>query len=102
MENIYHYASVSVALEKLKKEGYTYDFNHNFEEISLHPEDFIVSQMYQYEGNSSPDDSALVYAIVSKFGLKGVFVTGNSANSIDENAQFISKLDVKSKNNSHL
>lgn len=102
MEKIYHYASVSVALEQLKKEGYTYDFNQNFEEISLHPEDFTVNQMYQYEGNSSPDDSAMVYAIVSKFGLKGVFVTGNSANSIDENAPFISKLEVKSKNNSHL
>lgn len=102
MKSIYHYASVSVALEKLKNEGYTYDFNQNFKEIFLNPDDFIVNQIYQYEGNSSPDDSALVYAIVSKFGLKGVFVTGNSANSVDENAQFISKLEVRTKNNAHL
>lgn len=102
MNSIYNYATVSVALEKLKKEGYTYDFNQNFAEILLHPNDFIVNQIYQYEGNSSPDDSAIVYGIVSKFGLKGVFVTGNAANSVDENAQFISKIEVRTKNNTHL
>ena len=82
MTNIYKYASVSVALKQLRKEGFTYDFNQNSEEIILHPENYIVNQIYQYEGNSSPDDSAIVYAIVSKFGLKGVFVTGSSANFV--------------------
>jgi hypothetical protein len=61
-----------------------------------------VNQIYQYEGESNPDDSAIVYAIISKFGLKGVFVTGTAANSIDENAEFISKLIIKDSNNSHL
>jgi hypothetical protein len=102
MSNIYHYESVSVALNKLRNEGYTYDFNTNFNEIYLHPDDYIVNQIYQYEGESNPDDSAIVYAIISKFGLKGVFVTGTAANSIDENAEFISKLIIKDSNNSHL
>ena len=102
MTNIYNYASVSVALKQLRKEGFTYDFNQNSEEIILHPENYIVNQIYQYEGNSSPDDSAIVYAIVSKFGLKGVFVTGSSANSVDENAHIISKLVIKNRNDTHL
>jgi hypothetical protein len=86
----------------LRNEGFTYDFNQNSKEIILHPENYIVNQIYQYEGNSSPDDSAIVYGIVSKFGLKGVFVSGSSANSVDDNAHFISKLAIKAKNDSHL
>ena len=86
----------------MRNEGFTYDFNQNSKEIILHPENYIVNQIYQYEGNSSPDDSAIVYGIVSKFGLKGVFVSGSSANSVDDNAHFISKLAIKAKNDSHL
>lgn len=102
MTAIHHYASVSIALTQLKKEGFTYDFNQNIAEIRLHPENFSVYQIYQYEGISSPDDSAMMYGIVSKFGLKGVFVTGSSANSTDENARFISKLILNDEKNPYL
>ena len=102
MSSIYHYASVSEALIKLREKGFTFDFNLNEKDIVLHPENYTINHIYHYEGNSNPDDSAIVYAIVSKFGLKGVFVTGSSANSTDENAHFISKLVIKNRNDTHL
>ena len=40
MTNIYKYASVSVALKQLRKEGFTYDYNQNSEEIIYL--DFVV------------------------------------------------------------
>ena len=102
MSSIYHYASVSEALSKLRDKGFTFDFNQNGEDIVLHPENYIINHVYHYEGNSNPDDEATVYGIVSKFGLKGVFVTGTSANSADQNAHIISKLVVKTSKDSSL
>ena len=102
MSTIYHYASVSEALLKLREKGFTFDFNQNEEDIILHPENYTINHIYHYEGDSSADDASSVYGIVSKYGLKGVFVTGSSANSVDENAHIISKLAVKNSNDSHL
>ncbi|WP_430400777.1 hypothetical protein [Flavobacterium sp.] len=95
MSTIYKYGSTSEALKKLNESGYTYDFNINPKEIILHPENYIISKIYQYEGNSDAGDKSKVYGIESKFGLKGVFVTGTSANSEDENADVIAKLQIK-------
>ena len=99
---IYHYASVSEALEKLRKKGFTFDFNQNQEDIVLHPENYTINHIYHYEGNSNPDDQASVFGIVSKYGLKGVYVSGTSANSIDENFEIISKLSIKKIHSSSL
>ena len=97
MSSIYHYASVSEALIKLREKGFTFDFNLNEKDIVLHPDNYTINHIYHYEGNSNPDDQASVYGIVSKYGLKGVFVTGTSANSSDENAEIVSKLAIKNK-----
>lgn len=102
MSGIYHYASVSEALTKLREKGFTFDFNLNREDLIVHPENYSINYVYHYEWNSNPDDEATVYGIVSKFGLKGVFVTGTSANSFDEDAEIISKLGVKTQNKSSL
>ena len=76
--------------------------NQNKEDIILHPENYTINHIYHYEGNSNPDDEATVYGIVSKYGLKGVFVTGTSANSSDKNAEAIAKLSIKGKHSTTL
>ena len=98
MTTIYKYGTTSEALIKLNKDGFTYDFNQNSEDIILHPENYVIKKIYQYEGNSSAGDKSKVFGIENKFGLKGVFVTGTSANSQDENADIISKLPIKNAN----
>ena len=56
MSTIYHYASVSEALIKLREKGFTFVFNQNEEDIILHPENYTINHIYHYEGNSNPDD----------------------------------------------
>jgi hypothetical protein len=63
MKNRYHYASVLKALEELKAMGFTVDFNLLEEDIMNHPEHYEILHIYRYEGESNPDDEAIVYGI---------------------------------------
>ena len=81
--------TVSEVLDSLQKEGYTIDFNiiKNSQEcdgnyLRLHPEEFVIDRHYRFEGNSDPEDEAVVYAISSlKHNLKGVLVNGYGISS---------------------
>ena len=76
------YTTLSETMEKLRKEGYTEDFN--LQQTCLECRDggfkvfadeFKVDSFYRFEGESNPSDSAILYAISSdKHGLKGVLV----------------------------
>lgn len=99
MERKLHYATVSVALNELRKQGYTIDFNlepnHITEKGKLQPDDFEIVDVYRYEGNSDPGDEATVYAIESKSGLKGVFVSGYGLSSDPVADSIIKKLPTR-------
>ncbi|WNM18408.1 hypothetical protein [Flavobacterium capsici] len=95
MKNRYHYASVSKALEELKEKGFTVDFNLQEDVIEQNPAHFEIIHIYRYEGDSNPDDSAVVYGIKSTKGDKGVFVAGYSANSESHAAQVLRELSIK-------
>jgi predicted transcriptional regulator YdeE len=98
MENKYHYDSVSGALNELKSKGFTSDFNLQENAIAKNPQQYEIQQIYRYEGNSNPDDEAVVYGLKSQSGEKGVFVTGFAANSISEAAQALIAIEIKNKN----
>jgi hypothetical protein len=74
---MYHYATVSKALEELKEKGFTTDFNLQEEKITDNPDNFEIVHIYRYEGESDPGDEATVYGIRSKGGERGVFVAGD-------------------------
>lgn len=95
MENRYHYASVIKALEELKTKGFTVDFNLLEEDIMNHPDHYEILHIYRYEGESNPDDEAIVYGIKSNTGEKGVFVAGFSANSESEAAKVLQELSIR-------
>lgn len=74
--------TVSQVLEKLKKDGYTVDFNlsdtclvcHG-NSLQIKPDEFVVDKYYRFEGISDPADEAVVYAISStKHDVKGTLV----------------------------
>lgn len=98
MKNMYHYASVSKALNELNEKGFTYDFNIHDKEIVENPKQHEIIHIYRYEGDSNPDDEAIVYGIKSESGIKGVFVSGFSANSVSEAAQVLIKLTIEKRN----
>jgi len=76
--------TLSEVMAELRKRGYTEDFNLKTDCIYcdngrkvLYPEEFNIDRFYRFEGQSDPDDEAILYAISSeKFGIKGVLVNG--------------------------
>jgi len=97
MKRIFHYATVTEAINTLRQQGYTTDFN--LAENGVKPgnaagtaEDFEIKDIYRYEGNSDPADEATVYAIISSAGIKGILVTGYGDNSDTVSAQLLEKL----------
>ena len=76
------YDTMTQAIDGLRSEGYTEDFNLIEDCLACHgkeyrhfQDDFMIDATYRFEGTTDPGDEAIVYAISSdKFGLKGVLV----------------------------
>ena len=94
MKPIYHYATVSEALEQLNRKGFIHDFNLQDESIKDDPYRFEIEHVYRYEGDSNPDDEAVVYGITTNLGRRGVYVAGFSANSENVTAAILAKLCI--------
>jgi len=97
MDPIYHYDSVSKALDELNENGFNYDFNQHEDVILKNPSNFEIKHIYRYEGESNPDDEAIVFGIQSKSGKKGVYVAGFAANSNNETAQALLEISIKAR-----
>ena len=95
MKPIYHYATVSEALEQLNKKGFIHDFNLQDETIRKNPSNYEIEHVYRYEGDTDPDEEAVVYGITSNSGERGVYVAGFSANSESEAATVLAQLCIQ-------
>ena len=101
MQHKTHYDTVSKAIEELRKQGYTTDFNIEENSITCSDgkfgaDDFEVIDVYRYEGDSDPADEAAVYAIRSSTGLKGILVTGYGASVDTASDEILEKLGSQS------
>lgn len=74
-ENL-HYETITDAIKDLICRGYTIDFNLQENYRLILDEEFEIEDIYRYEGNTDPADEAMVCAIKTSSGLKGMFVTG--------------------------
>lgn len=97
MERQSHYGTITEALTDFRKRGFDLDFN--LEENCLvcnndrfDADDFEIVDVYRYEGNTDPADEAVVYAIRSHSGAKGVLVTGYGASSDAMSERILRKL----------
>ncbi len=94
--------TVLEALNELKKEGYTLDFNlkENCLVCSegkhfLTADDFHVDSFYRFEGMTDPADESIVYAISSKkLNVKGVLVNAFGIYSDAVSDQIMSKFKL--------
>ncbi|WEK38174.1 MAG: hypothetical protein P0Y53_11770 [Candidatus Pseudobacter hemicellulosilyticus] len=96
------YDTVSEAVNGLKQRGYTIDFNLEFDCISCHktpvslrPDAFSIVEVHRFEGNSDPADEAVVYAIESASGEKGLLVNGFGPSADPVSEEMVEKLQVK-------
>ena len=96
------YDTVIEAVSDLKKRGFVLDFNLSFDRINSHetpvslmPTEFIIAEQYRFEGESNPDDEAVVYAIESIHGLKGILVNGYGPSAEQVSGDMVEKLRLK-------
>ena len=100
MENqMYHYATVSKALDELKEKGFTVDFNLNEDRIKNSVDEFEIVHIYRYEGQSDPGDEATVYGIKSNKGEKGVYVAGDLSMAEKSASRTLYELSIKGREN---
>ena len=99
---MFAYDTVTDAINGLKKRGYTIDFNLDYNciichetPISLLPSEFEITEVYRFEGDSDPADEAVVYAIESKHGHKGLLVNGFGISADTISDEMIEKLNLK-------
>jgi hypothetical protein len=95
------YDTVSEAVSGLRKRGYILDFNLEADHITcpeatlaLAPSEFEITEVYRFEGDSDPGDEAIVYAIESKHGQKGVLVNGFGISADPVSEEMIGKLKI--------
>lgn len=93
--------TLSEVINRLVIEGYTIDFNvkddKNRNPLMASPELFVIDRHYRFEGESDPEDEAIVYAISSvDTTLKGIFVSGYGISSTTEDEEIIGNLKVRS------
>lgn len=91
------YDTVSGAVNGLKQRGYSVDFNLEenclvCEGAKYNAEDFEITEVYRFEGNTDPADEAVVYAVEGNKGHKGVLVSGYGASAVGMGSEIARKL----------
>ena len=83
------------------EEGYEEDFNLLDEKLSSEEratflsQEFVVDEVYRFEGPSNPGDEATLYAITTSSGRKGVLLDGYNYSSGQISEDLLKKLDLK-------
>jgi hypothetical protein len=102
---MFTYDTVSEAVNGLKQRGYTIDFNLEHDcvtchetPVSLKPHEFEIAEVHRFEGNSDPADEAVVFAIESKHGQKGILVNGFGISADPLSNEMVEKLRVNHHN----
>lgn len=96
---MYSYDTVSEAINGLRKRGFNLDFNLQENCIvcnndKFNVDDFEIVEVYRFEGNTDPSDEAIVYAINSTTGLKGVLVNGYGVSADSMSSDIAKKLSI--------
>jgi hypothetical protein len=94
------YDTVTEAVNGLKKREFTVDFNLEENCLVCHAgkfdvADFEIVEVHRFEGNTDPSDEAVVYAIESVNGMKGVLVSGYGISAEGMSAEMAKKLSIQ-------
>lgn len=100
---MYSYDTVTAAVNGLRERGFELDFN--LEENCLVCQDkqyqaheFEIVEFHRFEGNTDPADEAIVYAIQSDAGTKGILVSGYGIAAEGMSAAIAQKLAIHRSN----
>ncbi len=95
-------------MEILRTRGYTHNFVVKEDATILDddkkqygPEDVIIRNFYRFEGESDPADNAILYAIVTSGGAKGIITDSYGPTSNTHITNFISGVEEIQKKIKH-
>ena len=93
------YDTVTEALNGLRLRGFSVDFNLQENCLVCNDDRFDVNnfeiiEVYRFEGDSDPADEAIVYAIESVNGLKGVMINGYGISADAMTTEMSQKLNI--------
>ncbi len=100
MEN---FSNLIEAINGLKKEGYTEDFNLQQSclecregQYKIFHDEFIVDKYFRFEADTNPTEQSIIYAISSeKYKLKGILINGYGIYSDPVTNEMLDSLKIK-------
>lgn len=95
--------TLSGTLNDLRNEGYSEDFNLRQNclecrdgQFKVFADEFKIDKFFRFEGQSDPDDQAILYAISSdKHKIKGVLVNAYGIYSEPVTDEMLQKLEAR-------
>jgi len=98
------YATLSLAVNTLTKDGYEEGFKADDTQIvgtrsdkKYFPNELKIVKTYRFEGMSNPQDDTVVFAIEANDGAKGTLVMSHSSKH-SQNVELIKKIPHSNNN----
>ena len=98
--SLHNLTTLVEVLNELKKQGYKSDFfvegtqlRSSISDNMYDPKDVSISDTYRFEGESNPDDSAILYAIETNTGEKGTIANTYGAQFDEQIEEYIKKVE---------
>lgn len=96
---MYVYDTLSEAVSGLRQRGYDLDFNLEENCLVCHGDRFDITrfeitEFHRFEGDTDPSDEAVLYAIESLDGKKGILVSGYGISAEGMSAEMARKLSM--------
>ena len=94
--------TLSQIIPKLRERGYTDDFEYREGSLysmktgkSFTPGELVIERFYRFEGDSNPDDMAVLYAISTSQGIKGIIIDAYGTYDSNELGDFLRSVEIK-------
>lgn len=94
------YKSLLEAIDGLREEGYTEDFNLECDGVACHikglkmnNEEFEIDKSFRFDNDTDPADQSVIYAISSsRYQIKGILINSYGIYSDDITDEMVAKL----------
>lgn len=91
--------TLAMLIEKAKKDGYTNNFRVEEEQLiteagdaRFSAEEVKINNFYRFEGESDPEDEAILYLLETQTGIKGIVVNAYGPGAETDTHEFIEQV----------
>ncbi len=100
----YSSKTLSQVVNELVNLGYTTEFVYERnslccqvgnEKCFVKPKDLVITQIYRFEGMNDPSDSAVVYALESSQGKKGLLIDAYGVYADEHKLAFLKNIPIR-------